>query len=87
MSFSAENWVHLLFVLVVIVIFLVVIFWVLDRLLIMSGGIYLFNDIAAEATSDDEDPNDDELSKGVAEYCEQIEVLNASNGEIICKLR
>ena len=86
MSFSAENWVHLLFVLVVIVIFLVVIFWVLDRLLIMSGGIYLFNDIAAEATSD-EDANDDELSKGVAEYCEQIEVLNASNGEIICKLR
>jgi len=50
----------------------------------MIGGVYVF------ATSDNDDDNnddDDDISKQLKKYCESLEIDNATNDEIICKLK
>lgn len=75
MSVNGSSLLNLLVYLIIIVIFVVVLLWILDRFLVIDGGILLYN-------------ADSEIAKSTNTFCNEIVIPqeDKSHGDVICKL-
>jgi hypothetical protein len=87
---STSSIPNLLVWLIIVVIFLVILFWILDRFLVIDGGILLYNANAEKSTAGEENynssSNDSNLSKALNKYCDDLDVEDDEGHlVIVCK--